>query len=559
MTRLGPLTSQALGRSPYDDVVQGTGVGDPREPEHLYDERGRPYNPESRRLNRDIIRSHNEVMLVIGVAEPENGIPEAQAESLREFHMHEEYWGWTLLKAGKRLVSTAMWGVNGTRQRILLYKRYAKVDPIGGLIKHERQHFGFWRYFFSGLPCFLVEQGIEYFYEKRSLGIWNYVTPSVAPWVEKGLIFMWLHNRAFMAMQRAGIFSATKFFPGIKFYIPFTMSSPIGPVSFLPEAFTGPAVARWAMQVGMAIAPAALYIGHEWLAEDLYRRLFSHILDRLPKPVGIIKEPSVWPVERAADIALPPPPPNPSPGGPLAPIRTQDRTERVRRASIVSAGHRNVYPHPDQENQPPPPGTPLPGGISRRQSGFSNRGGMPIGMDEYVSEDEENFNNGDMMNATLISFDVESTDTPPGVWTAELRPNPPTGPDGRALTSKDDEEPKYRISTLTFMPVRLMTHVFASIGTRILTTPVETTWLRLMAWSYRQRWGMSTADLHGVNFLGGWTTRMLANCMQMEVTQLSICSELAAMLILVAMVHTMSEEEWLREHGLIESGDDGVQ
>lgn len=86
----------------------------------MYDERGRPINPETKRINRDVIRSHNEVMMVIGVAEPENGIAEAQAEAALKHREYEDRIGRRLLLAGGVLETAAIWGVNGMRQRILV-------------------------------------------------------------------------------------------------------------------------------------------------------------------------------------------------------------------------------------------------------------------------------------------------------------------------------------------------------------------------------------------------------------------------------------------------------
>lgn len=108
------------GRSPYDDVVPGEGPEDPRAPRQQYDERGRPINPETKRINRDVIRSHNEVMMVIGVAEPENSTVDAQADAAREQQRYEDRVGRMLLLYGGVLNTAAIWGVNGMRQRILV-------------------------------------------------------------------------------------------------------------------------------------------------------------------------------------------------------------------------------------------------------------------------------------------------------------------------------------------------------------------------------------------------------------------------------------------------------
>ena len=117
----GPLTAQALGRSPYDEVVDGEGASDTHEPHQQYDSRGRPINPETKRINRDIIRSHNEVMLVIGVAEPENQQPSAEVESQRQHEAHEDKIGERLMHAGSRTIEiVGLLGLHSLRQRILV-------------------------------------------------------------------------------------------------------------------------------------------------------------------------------------------------------------------------------------------------------------------------------------------------------------------------------------------------------------------------------------------------------------------------------------------------------
>jgi hypothetical protein len=108
------------GRSPYDDVVQGEGEGDLRAPLQMYDERGRPVNPETKKINKDIIRSHNEVMQVIGVAEPETGAVDLQAELRLRQHENEDRIGRRLLTIGRAFEMGGVWGVNGLRQRILV-------------------------------------------------------------------------------------------------------------------------------------------------------------------------------------------------------------------------------------------------------------------------------------------------------------------------------------------------------------------------------------------------------------------------------------------------------
>ena len=77
-------------------------------------------NPETKTINKNVIRSHNEVMQVIGVAEPEGGVSEAQAEAIRRNTTYEERTGRTLLRVGRIVETVGVWGVNGMRQRILV-------------------------------------------------------------------------------------------------------------------------------------------------------------------------------------------------------------------------------------------------------------------------------------------------------------------------------------------------------------------------------------------------------------------------------------------------------
>lgn len=118
----GPLTAQALGRSPYDpEPVGGDGEDTPGSSSQQYDVRGRPTNPETKRINRDIIRAHNEVMLAVGVAEAENPTTAQDYESNRQHDAYETNIGIRLIWASKRCIETVgVLGINGLRQRILV-------------------------------------------------------------------------------------------------------------------------------------------------------------------------------------------------------------------------------------------------------------------------------------------------------------------------------------------------------------------------------------------------------------------------------------------------------
>lgn len=115
------LTLTCQGRSPYDDVVVGTGEEDPHEPERQYDEKGRIVNPKTKQIIKNVIRAHNEVMLVIGVAEPENSGEESpEIVMAKEHQAYESETGRTLLSVGRSLGILGIWGVHGVRQRIMV-------------------------------------------------------------------------------------------------------------------------------------------------------------------------------------------------------------------------------------------------------------------------------------------------------------------------------------------------------------------------------------------------------------------------------------------------------
>ncbi|KAK2069588.1 hypothetical protein P8C59_004150 [Phyllachora maydis] len=206
MGRHGPLTSLALGRSPYDEVIQGEGDFDPC-PCQLWDDRGRPWNPASRKINKDVIRSHNEVMLVIGVAEPENGLSDSQIEASRQRHRYEEYHGRMLNIVSQHLELLAMYGVNGLRHRIMIYKRYSEI-PFYQLFRYHRMNQSIHSYLLTGLPSWLVNYGLE-----RAQVYTSRARIAKAGVLQLSLSYLRLHLIIFGSMQRAGLISPSTLFP----------------------------------------------------------------------------------------------------------------------------------------------------------------------------------------------------------------------------------------------------------------------------------------------------------------------------------------------------------
>ena len=90
--------------------------------EQQYDQRGRPHNPTTRRINRDIIRAHNEVMLAIGVVEPETSWQEniAKQQSVMRHRRAEATLAKGLLFVNGIIEKSVVWGVDGMRQRIMV-------------------------------------------------------------------------------------------------------------------------------------------------------------------------------------------------------------------------------------------------------------------------------------------------------------------------------------------------------------------------------------------------------------------------------------------------------
>ena len=106
---------------------------------------------------------------------------------------------------------------------------------------------------------------------------------------------------------------------------------------------------------------------------------------------------------------------------------------------------------------------------------------------EQDSSDEED---AEMAHATLISFDVEATesmDNSRGTWSAELR---------SANESKQSKEVKYRVTGLTLLPTILATEGLREVIAGVLVMPLEAVMVRIIARAYRGSAGLSVSDLY---------------------------------------------------------------
>jgi hypothetical protein len=108
---------------------------------------------------------------------------------------------------------------------------------------------------------------------------------------------------------------------------------------------------------------------------------------------------------------------------------------------------------------------------------------------EQDSSDEED---AEMAHATLISFDVEATesmDNERGTWSAELR---------SANEPQKSKDVKYRVTGLTLLPTILATEGLREVIAGVLVMPLEAVMVRIIARAYRLSAGSSVSDLYRV-------------------------------------------------------------
>ncbi|KAJ4856101.1 hypothetical protein T069G_09469 [Trichoderma breve] len=472
----GPLVAQALGRSPFDDVVQGEGEDDPRIPSQQYDHGGRPINPDTMRINRDIIRSHNQVMFIIGIAEPENPGPEV--DSQRRHGAYEEAIGLKLASSAKRCVeAVGLFGVNGLRDRILIYKRYSRI-PFWELYQQARQDFSISRDILPGAPANLLS---------------NYIEFSVAR--------LWLGEQEKLTARRC------QWLPSPSFFIPFTQESPIvAPPP--PENFGVSAILQWLGSALITNAPFLVFVMTQRMVRDWKPHIWAETFKRLPSTVFRGKTiPQAPPSMSQSFMNEAPSEIHSNEGGsPVAPVDSQMPTD---------TGSMEVV---------------------RRPSIFSARG------DDYGSDEEDN----DVIRATLISFDVEateSTDAPQGLWSAELRPSV-ANTDSRASVSS---QPTYLDTLLTQIPALLASHMLANSITRLLMTPYDAAALRLVARAFCLRNGLPCEDICETNLLSGCSWTSLMNYLGTEYLHLFLTTEVWAVFTGLSQWYHFSEEEWTAE------------
>ncbi|KAI0019645.1 hypothetical protein F4780DRAFT_436912 [Xylariomycetidae sp. FL0641] len=521
MGRLGPLTSLALGRSPYDDVVAGEGENDPREPEKQYDATGRLINPETKRINRDIIRAHNEVMLVIGVAEPESssGVNSVEAEAARNHHDYESDTGRKLLHVGRALNLLGAWGFQSIRQRVMIYQEPAGL-PFLEMLHTQYAQRSYTNLCLGGLPGFATNLALLYL--GRSLdrvhgsrlyqGILNYIR---------------FHLRVYVTLQQLDLISPSRWLPDVGFFIPFTSSSPIAPPPPI-EHLDVASISSWVGALAMNVAPyAALYLFFK-ASESFRMQIFRWIYRRLPSPTAHL-------------VCTLPAPSNATP------------RQAIPESPTLGAADREIRhtQNPDMDEPTPlaldgqqPNGDGVQVGAVRRQSTFSSRGA-----EDYATDEEDS----EVVNPTLISFDVdtsESAEPPPpqqqqqqGVWSAELRPS--VNSEARHLA----REPQYVVNPLTSLPAQLAGDVLTAVLGNLLTLPGDALARRGVARAFALRMGLmaqynSMLDLTFPAF----SVQGFLNAVLIELVRLLTAGEIWAVVTVVSQWLHVSEDEWRDMH-----------
>lgn len=290
---------------------------------------------------------------------------------------------------------------------------------------------------------------------------------------------------------------------------------------------------RWAGAAFVSAIPFIFWLATQQLIDEWRPRIWQLILTKLPSPIFDGK--SIYTFE------TPPFPPSEAdefPDPPSAPLNRsqqdvnhsgdgEERVEEVEEVIVTSPENEST---PEQDQEPEPTSV-------RRQSLLS---GVAGGGEDFESEEDTQ-----ELNATLISFDVEATDStevPQGLWSAELRPS---HSDSR---SRSGSANAYLSTMLTRLPSLMAAQILNDQILRLLSAPIEMIALRCVAHSWHHHHGGLVSAMLGVKAPWGFTLRWLVNFLKQEFVHLSICAEILAAASGLAYYYHMSEEEW-RESG----------
>lgn len=332
------------------------------------------------------------------------------------------------------------------------------------------------------------------------------------------LTYLHLHLQMFAFLQRTELVSPSTWLPGLKFFIPFSASSPIPPPPPLTDFSVG-SLLEWAGAAAINATPFVTL----WLFGRVVNRVTLSLRSRIEGWVPTPTNGDRW-MQRKPQDASPP-----ELSVPAAVPNSGSEEQQPRNGYDIARDEATMQAL--EGHAQPEPVAPI-GATVRRQSTFSTRGN-----DEYVSEDEET----EVVSATLISFDVEaaeSSDTPPGVWSAELRPNV-VGDRGPART-----EPVYRETALTQLPAIIATDILTNVAMLLVTAPLEATVLRSLARSFRLARGLPLGHIYTPSLLDNLSWTAVTNILGLEVIHLCMGGDLWAMMTMLAQHYRVPSEEW---------------
>ncbi|KEY71587.1 hypothetical protein S7711_06048 [Stachybotrys chartarum IBT 7711] len=510
----GPLTAQALGRSPYDDEVEyGEGQVDANQPPQQYDQRGRPVNPDTKRMNRDIIRAHNEVMQVIGVAEPESQSSSSDAKLRRSHWEYESSVGRTIRWSAERCFeAVGALGLHGLRQRVLVYQHYSDM-PFWTFIRRTRSTFSIQG---DVLPGAATSFFATYMYRHvRDLCLHqeaNRITPIV---IRDMWFYVQTHLALFAALQRLGLIPSSQLLPRLSFFVPFFQGSP---VLMLPSLGNDErlSIVTWMGRVLLSAAPLLSWMATQRLLQNSYRKIDLEVFRHL----------AVLVFPRKTTFTTTPPPP--------AAQHTQRGSQPAQpglsETTAVLEGDVDE-PAASQRTRAASMGDADPAATARRPSFFSVRD------NDYASDDDDH----EALGATLITIDVEaseSADAAAGLWSAELRPSQSSDP--RSSSS----QPYYLDTFLRQLPIFLASRVFTDALSRLAFAIPEAIALRLVARAFCNHYKIPRSNIPTILPLAGFTWTAFTNFLSVEFFHLAVTSEIWALAVGISQYFYMTDIEW---------------
>ncbi|CAG8956154.1 hypothetical protein HYFRA_00012071, partial [Hymenoscyphus fraxineus] len=457
------------GRGPYEPEVVESSSGEASSsssssnPRQLYNDHGRPRNPETKRREREHVRAANEVMQVTGVVE-DSIAARVQATEILFKKNRDTLTGIRAMEWGRALMVGGIWGVLGLRRRILLYRSSAHLGLFQFIRRDVNQNGLLWL-LTAGLPAVVayhVADWIEFFAETILDAIWEEedengdaveLSPGQAN-LKGGLkhvinishAYVTLHLRMFGILQQLNLIPYSQILPAPTSFIPFSTYSPLRITAFAwPASIFG-----WRGAVVASMAPLLATLVHGKLKYIAARLTYQHIYTLLPRPTGD---------SMFAGLSI----------EPSAEYDTPDQPTRDRSTSQDEQTLRALEGLSSVEQREP---------RSRTNDRDSDSG-----------HDED----GEIPHATLISFDVEAAEAVEsplgtiGTWSAELR---------SANEPRESNDTKYRITGLTLLPAIMATEGLREIVAGIIVMPFEAFMVRVLGHAIRASAGSSTKDMY---------------------------------------------------------------